>query len=158
VYGQEGNYIVQHSTEVPAYASFNPSGTNLYVRNPYSTDPRALQKLFYSFSTTERIESYMHIVDYMDFDVSTSDNQLHRLALYFCDYDSAGRSITVEVRDAASGALLDSRPLASYNGGVYLVYQYRGRITFRVRNNTPVATAPTASISGFFWGGSGAPQ
>jgi hypothetical protein len=100
----------------------------------------------------------MHAVNYMDFDLSASDGQLHRLALYFCDYDAKGRSLTVEARDAVSGVVLDSRPLTNYVHGVYLVYQYRGRILFRIRNNTPVATAPTASISGFFWGGSGAPQ
>jgi len=154
IYGQDGNYIVQHSVQYPSYASFTPAGANLYVRNPYSSDVRALQKVFYQFTAAEREESYMHAVEYMDFDLSVSDNQWHRLALYFCDYERAGRSITVEGRDAATGAVLDSRALTNYTGGVYLVYQYRGRISFRVRNNNPVATAPTASISAFFWGGS----
>ena len=153
VYGQDGNYIVQHSTEVPSYATFQPTNTNIQVLDAISTDPRALQKIFYTFTATERIKTQFHAVSSMDFDVSTNDMQWRRIALYFCDWDAIGRSITVEAHDATSGALIDSRPLLNYQNGVYLVYNYRGRVYFRVRNNNPVPTAPTASISAFFWGG-----
>jgi hypothetical protein len=153
VYGQDGNYIVQNSTYLPGYSTFAASNANSYVRNAFSDDPRALQKFTIMFRATERIESHFHAVQYMDFDVSASDAQSHRIALYFCDWDNAGRSITVEARDAITGTVLDSRPLNSYGGGVYLIYNYRGKVVFRVKNNNPVATAPTASISAFFWGG-----
>ncbi len=121
--------------------------------NPYSPDARALLKGVVQFTATERIASYMYAVQYMDFDLSLKDDQYHRLALYFCDYELLGRSITVEARDAVSGAVLDSRSVASYTGGIYLVYNYRGRVVFRVKNNNPVSGAPMATISGFFWGG-----
>ncbi len=154
VYGQDGNYIVQHSIQVPGYATFAPVNTNQQLLDNFSTDPRALQKVFFANSPTERIETQFAVVDSMDLNTSANDNQWHRIALYFCDWDSQGRSITVEAHDATSGAILDSRPLTDYSGGIYLIYKYRGGIFFRIQNNNPVPTAPTATISALFWGGS----
>src|SRR4051794_32770030 len=61
VYGQDGNVIAQHSILVPGYASFDTGGAiNLYLSNLWSTDARALLKQTYSYSNTERIESFFH--------------------------------------------------------------------------------------------------
>lgn len=157
VYGQEGNVIAQHSVSVPSYTTFDPKNVNLYVVNPWSTDPRALLKALYSSSPLERIASHFHGNTYMDFDLNTRDGQQHRIALYFCDWDNAGRSITVQALDPVTGAIFDSRVLTGYSSGIYLIYDYRGRVVFRVNNNTPSPSAPTGSVSGFFWGGSVTP-
>lgn len=157
VYGQDGNVIAKNSVAVPSYATFDPKNVNLYVLNPWSTDPRALLKALYSYSPSERIASQFHGSTYMDFEVNARDGQQHRIALYFCDWDNAGRSITVQALDAATGAIFDSRALTGYSSGIYLLYDYRGRVVFRVNNNTPSPSAPTASVSGFFWGGSSTP-
>jgi len=140
-------------------SSFGPTGAATSVLNYYSTDVRSLQKYIIQFSATERISSYMYNSQSMQFNVSLSDGQMHRLALYFCDYEQIGRSIVVEAHDAVSGALLDSRALANYTGGIYLVYNYTGQIYFLVKNNNPQSTSATAAtISGFFWGGTGLPK
>jgi hypothetical protein len=45
-----------------------------------------------------------------------------------------------------------------YTGGIYLVYNYVGNITFHVTNNyDPLTTNPNATVSAFFWGGQGLP-
>jgi hypothetical protein len=157
VYGQDGNMIAQHSVMVPTYATFDPRNVGVYLYDLWSTDPRAPLKQYYSYSATERVASFLQSVTYMDFVVSATDAQLHRIALYFCDFTYLGRSITVEARDAVTDVILDTRPLTDYTGGVYLVYTYRGQIYFKVRNNTPSQYSPTATVSAFFWGGSGLP-
>src|SRR5205814_865845 len=112
-----------------------------------------------AYRAGERIESQFYSRFNFDLTISTTDNQSHRVALYFCDYDRLGRNITVSVLDANTSAVLDTRQLSNYGGGVYLVYNYRGRIDIRVANNfapTPT-TNPNANLSGIFWGGSGLP-
>src|ERR1043165_5602346 len=68
VYGQDGNVIAQHSVLAPPYSSFNTAGAiNLYLKDLWSTDARALLKQTYSYSATERIESFFHTPSSMDF-------------------------------------------------------------------------------------------
>lgn len=154
VYGQDGNVIAQHSVMVPGYASFNTAGAiNLYLGNLWSTDPRALLKQTYSYSPTERIESWFHTPTSMDFQIGANDSAAHRIALYFADYDRAGRSITVQALDTAAGTVFDTRQLTNYASGVYLIYSYSGPVTFRVTNNNSAPYSPTGSVNAFFWGG-----
>jgi hypothetical protein len=155
MYGQDGNVIAQSSITNAPYSAFGTGGAiNLALLNGWATDPRALLKQQYSYSPTERVESYFHTLSSMDFLVNTTDGQTHRIALYFCDYDRVGRSVTVQALDSGNGTILDTRNLSSYQGGVYLVYNYSGNITFRVINNN--GGTPTGAVSGFFWGGGGA--
>src|SRR4051812_22323142 len=151
-YGQDGNVIAQHSVTVPSYASFNTAGAvNLNLLDLWATDPRALLKPNYSYSPTERVESYFHTLTSMDFQVGSLDGQSHRIALYFCNYRSEPRGEMLQVLDTATGATLDSRGVANMDGGVYLVYNYSSNVTFRVVNT--LGGVPTAAVSGFFWGG-----
>jgi hypothetical protein len=75
------------------------------------------------------------------------------VALYAADYDSylGGRSERVDVIDAATGTVLDTRTLANFSGGQYLVYTLSGHLTIRV---TATGTAPGANavLSGLFFG------
>jgi hypothetical protein len=151
-YGQDGNVIAQHSVAVPSYASFNTAGAiNLNLLDLWASDPRALLKPNYSYSPTERVESYFHTLTSMDFQIGSLDGQNHRIALYFCNYQSEPRGEMLQVLDTATGATLDSRAVANMDGGVYLVYNYSGNVTFRVVNT--LGGVPTAAVSGFFWGG-----
>jgi hypothetical protein len=160
VYGQDGNVIAQHSVLAPPYSGFDTGGSvNLMLLDLWATDGRALLKQSYSYSPSERIESYFHTASSMDFLLKASDGLPHRVALYFCDYENTGRAATVQALDTArNNALLDSRSLSSYANGVYLVYTYRGSVTLRVTNTNPGSYAPTAAMSAIFWGGSGLPQ
>jgi hypothetical protein len=153
VYGQDGNIIAQSSVMAPSYSNFGTAGAiSLNLLDGWATDPRALLKQQYSYSPTERVESYFHTLTSMDFQLNTSDGQPHRIALYFCDYDRAGRSVTVQAIDSGSGTVLDTHALTNYQNGIYLVYVYSGNVTFREINNN--SGTPTGAVSGFFWGGS----
>ncbi|MDX1981392.1 MAG: Ig-like domain-containing protein [Bryobacteraceae bacterium] len=156
VYGQDGNLEVLHSNLYPSYSNVGSTGVNQLLLDTYSTDPRALLKQFPQFSANERIKAQFYSRFNFELRINTSDNQPHRIALYFCDYDNMGRSITVSMRDTGTGQILDSRLLNNYQNGVYFVYNYRGNVTIRVQNNNE-PNLPNGTISGLFWGGSGLP-
>jgi hypothetical protein len=155
VYGQDGNMIVQNSNMYPSYSGYAHRNFGTTVVSYYSSDARALQKQVFQFFPTERIAAYFYTGTAGELDMRTNDNQPHRVALYFADYENIGRQITVEVRDQATGAVLDTRAVTNYTGGVYLVYSYQGPITFRILNN--LGAGGLGTLSGVFWGGAGLP-
>ncbi|HUB80488.1 MAG TPA: Ig-like domain-containing protein [Bryobacteraceae bacterium] len=163
VYGQDGQYLPDFQFSVPPYSGLNPIEDNQRLLDIWSCfatpcDPRQLLKIQYSYDPNERVKSYFYNRDYADFQVNTTDGQTHRIALYFCDYEFYGRSITVTARNSNTGATLDTRTLASYSGGVYFVYNYTGNVDFWISDNFPLTDLiPNATVSGFFWGGSGGP-
>ena len=63
------------------------------------------------------------------------------------DWDNRGRGETVEIRDAVSGALLDSRALSAFAGGQYWRWTLSGHVTIRVTNTG----TPNAVVSGLFF-------
>ncbi len=163
VYGQDGQYLPDFQFNQPSYSGLNPIQDNQRLLDIWSCwatpcDPREPLKIQDSYSSAERVKSYFYNRDYEDFQVNTYDGQTHRIALYFCDYDFYGRSITVTVHNTNTGATLDTRTLASYSGGVYFVYNYTGNVDFWISDNFPLTDLiPNATVSGFFWGGSGGP-
>jgi hypothetical protein len=141
----------------PSYSTFNTAGNiNLALVDLWATDPRALLKQYYSYTPSERIESYWSTLSTMDFLVSASDGAPHRIALYFADYENQGRLASLRVLDASNHNTLDFRPLPLYSNPLYLVYTYTGNVIFRVVNQHP--GAPAAALSAFFWGGTGLPS
>jgi len=166
VYGQDGNFIAESSYSNAPYSGFNAINTNRLLYDIWSTDPRAPLKQQFSYSPTERVISHWYNRFFMDFQVNTTDNQQHRIAMYVCDWFPLPafaafpqkRSMTVQVLDTDTGAVLDTHVLTDYSGGIYLVYNYIGNITFHVTNNyEPLSTNPNATVSAFFWGGQGPP-
>src|SRR5207248_1594584 len=80
-------------------------------------------------------------------DVNLTDGQSHRLALYALDWDRLGRSERVDVLDASSGAVLDTRTLSSFGGGQYLVWNLSGHVQLRLTN----LAGQNAVLSGLFF-------
>jgi hypothetical protein len=159
-YGQDAVYIPQYLNQVPAYSAFqllNP--VNSILRDLYSYDTRALAKLFPSYIPYERVKADFSSTTSLQFLVTTGDNQAHRLALYFCDWDKVGKSVLVEAVDSQTGITLAQTTLSSsfYNApGTYVVFRYRGPILLRITNLTGSADPSlAATVSGFFWGGGG---
>ena len=166
VYGQDGFILSDFgSMNNPPYTNFNGVNANLKLLDIWSCsdghtcDPRELNKQPFSYTSAERVESYYYQREWDDFQVNTFDNATHRIALYFCDYEFYGRQVQVIAHNTNTGAVLDTRLLSNYSGGVYLIYNYTGNVDFEIVDNiTPTTkTIPNGTISGFFWGGSGGP-
>ncbi|MEO8592805.1 MAG: Ig-like domain-containing protein [Candidatus Solibacter sp.] len=144
VYGQQGYVIASDSTSLPSYASLTFSGTSQLVWS-LTTDPRALLQ---ANSTTSRIASVFYASPGFSLDLYLSDSQSHRLALYFLDWDGSGRSQSVTVLDANTLQVLDTRSVASFQSGRYLVWNITGHVLIQVSKTA----VPSAVLSGVFLG------
>ena len=78
----------------------------------------------------------------------TDGNSFHSVALYFLDWDNAGRSERVDVLDASSNAVLDTRTISAFQGGQYLLWNLAGHVTFQIT----LTGGPNAVLSGLFFG------
>jgi uncharacterized protein (TIGR03790 family) len=149
VYGSDGYEVVNDAINYPAYAQVSSTGANPYTWTPSSSDLRALERA----SSSGRIASAWYNWTEMTFDINLTDGQEHQLALYCLDWETAGRALSFEVRDATTGALLDSRSLSQFAQGKYAVWNLKGHVRIRV-----VSTgAANAVISGLFFAQANAP-
>lgn len=76
-----------------------------------------------------------------------TDGKLHQFALYAVDWDNNGRVETVQVVDANTSSVLDTRSLSSFSNGVYLVWNVSGHVKINVTLNTGI----NAVVSGVFF-------
>jgi hypothetical protein len=143
VYGADGYSIAGDTTVVPSYAQLQRSGASSWTWTTTTTDVRALQK-----PTSGRIAAAWYAANAFSVDLNLTDAQLHQVALYFLDWDGGGRTQRVDLRDATTGVLLDSRSVGSFVSGQYLVWTVRGRVRFEI---TRVA-GPNALLNGLFVG------
>ena len=147
VYGSEGLNIIGDSTNYPAYAQVTPIANATWTWADSTTDVRALRRAFLS----DRIAATW----YGDFtiNVNVTDGQVHQLALYCVDWDSTARAQLIEIRAADTNALLDSRSIASFNQGRYLVWNISGAVNIVVTRTS----GANAVVSGLFFQSTGAP-
>ncbi|QEH37470.1 Glycosyltransferase 36 associated family protein [Aquisphaera giovannonii] len=151
IYGVEGYSVIGDRSSLPSYAAVTPSGQSSYTWAASTADPRALQK---ASAPSDRVAACWYRTTSFALDVNLADGQAHRLTLYAVDWDSSARSERIDVTDASTGALLDSRTLSSFRGGAYLSWSVSGHVRFQV---TRLAGA-NAVLSGLFLGGANAGQ
>ncbi|WP_165071623.1 NPCBM/NEW2 domain-containing protein [Paludisphaera rhizosphaerae] len=137
-----------------AYASsstyISVSGATTQVYDRASSDPRALDKLQSALTTISPWSGYSIASAWLGssftIDVNLADGKAHEVTLYALDWDSSARAERIDVVDAATGQVLDSRSISSFNSGVYLTWTVSGHVQFRV-----VQTGgASAAISGVF--------
>ncbi len=149
-YGADGFDVSQDTNAnnpgFPAYASVGFSGANNAVWTTSTTDVRALQKT--AVSSTDRIAGTWYNDTSFSISVELKDGAIHQVALYVLDYDKVGRSETIQVINNSTGTVLDTRSLASFGNGVYMVWNVSGSVTFKVTNTGPA----NAVLSGLFFG------
>ena len=146
VYGADGYSVANDSQSLPAYASFTVQNQLNYIWASTTTDPRALQ----TGSGTGRIAATWYNNSTFNFDVNFTDGNTHRFALYALDWDSTTRTEIIQIVDANSNTVLDSRNISSFNAGIYLVWNISGH----VKINVTQTGGANAVISGVFFGGS----
>jgi len=128
VYGADGYSVANDSQSVPSYATFAIQNQANYTWAASTTDPRALQ----TGSGAGRIASTWYASGTFTFDVNLTDGNLHQFALYAVDWDASGRTQTVQVVDANTNAVLDTRTLSGFSNGVYLVWGISGHVKINV--------------------------
>jgi len=143
VYGADGYSVANDAQSLPAYASFALQNQRNYTWASSTTDPRALQ----NGSNTGRIASQWFTYSTFDFDVNFTDGNTHRFALYALDWDSTTRAESVQIVDANSGVVLDTRNVSLFHNGLYLIWNLSGH----VKINVTLTGGSNATISGAFF-------
>ncbi|HEV7577370.1 MAG TPA: DUF6701 domain-containing protein [Caldimonas sp.] len=144
VYGSDGYQVVNDSQSLPSYATVTPTSTLLYTWAGSTNDPRGAQK---AASPTDRIAACWYSSTTFSLSVTISDGQTHQVAIYALDWDNYyGRSETIEIRDAATNALLDSRSLAGFQGGIWAVWNVSGNVNVVVVNTNGPSNAVVSGI------------
>jgi uncharacterized repeat protein (TIGR01451 family) len=147
VYGADGYSVANDSQSIPGYASLAVQNQHNYTWAPSTTDVRALQ----TGNGSGRIAATWYLNGTFSFDVNLTDGKPHQFALYAMDWDSDGRTETVQILDANTNALLDTRSLSGFSNGVYLVWNLSGH----VKINVVWTSGYNAIVNGVFFGGGG---
>jgi hypothetical protein len=141
VYGTQGYNVIGASSHYPSYARVTASGQSSRVWTRTTTDVRAL-----SNPAGGRIAASWYAANSFSVKVNLTDGQTHQVALYFLDWNNAGRSERIDVLNSA-GQVIDSRTVSSFRGGQYEVWNVSGNVTFRITR----LTGPDAVLSGIFF-------
>jgi hypothetical protein len=144
VYGAEGYTVIGSAASYPAYAQVSAAGKQDWVWNQVTTDARALQ----TADGLSRIAACWYQPGTFTINVSFTDGATHRVALYFCDWDFAGRTETVELVDSNTGVVVQTRSVTAFTGGQYLIWDLKGKFQFRITMNA----GPNAVVNGVFFG------
>jgi hypothetical protein len=126
-YGRQGFDYVGYSS-LPSYATVTMSNSAAYTWTSTTTDPRALE----TYNVAGRTASCWFSATAFSVNVNLTDHKFHYLALYFLDWDTWARNEQVQVRDAATGTVLDTETLSSFHGGIYLVWQISGNVVIQI--------------------------
>jgi uncharacterized delta-60 repeat protein len=146
VYGLDGYVVIGDGASAPSYGNATPAANDLYVWNGSTGETRALQK---ASPAADRIAACWYSGGAFTIDVNFTDAGMHQVALYMLDWDTygGGRTQQVDVFDA-NNHLLDTRMVAGFTGGQYLVWNLSGHVTIRVTNTNPNGNAV---VSGLFF-------
>ena len=143
VYGADGYSIVNDSQSLPSYVSFAVQNQSNFTWASTTTDPRALQ----NGSNTGRIASTWYSDSSFSFDVNLLDGNLHQLAFYALDWDNRGRGEMIQILDANSGAVLDTRTVSQFSNGTYVIWNVSGHVKVVIT----LTDGLNAVISGVFF-------
>ena len=147
-YGTEGYHLANDGAIYPAYAQVSATGTSNHTWAASTTDARALQKA--ASGNTDRIAATYYSPTEYTVNINLTDGKMHRVALYCLDWDGNNiRAQRLEVRDAATNALLDSRDVSAFSGGKYVVWNLRGHVNIKVIHTGPAGW--NAAASGLFF-------
>jgi hypothetical protein len=154
-YGADGYSISQDASipnpVIPSYASVSMPNALQVAWTTSTADPRALQNA----AGTGRLAATWYPTtpdagSSFDIDVNLSDGNSHRVSIYALDWDFNGaRSERFDVINAATGAVMDSRTISSFQNGEYLSWNLQGSVIIRVTN---LAAGLNAVVSGIFFG------
>jgi len=146
LYGADGYNVIQDSTLYPSYVTVAVGGTPATWATQTS-DARGLQRI----STSGRIAARVYSASSFTVDLNFTDSAKHKVVFYFVDWDAANRSQTAQILDASTGAVVDTRSITNFSGGVYVSWNLSGHITLKVSN----VSGPNAVLSGIFFGAGG---
>jgi hypothetical protein len=151
-YGRDGYYMAFKKEPGSDDPNVKITGNTDITWAENTADPRALNLQPSSpdrFAAAWQSSSEVTDPKSVTIDVRVSGNEPRQVALYLLDWNSGNRAQLVEAMDGdKNNVLLDSWLASSYGNGVYLVWNVKGHIRFRITSTTTA----TAVVSGIFFG------
>ena len=95
---------------------------------------------------SDRIASTWYSASNFAFDVNLTDGNWHQVGIYCVDFDNWNRSQRIDILDAVSGNILDTRSLSGFQNGRYLVWNLMGHVKIQL-----TTLAVNAVVSGIFF-------
>lgn len=132
-YGATGFSLAGDATQLPPNCTMSSLPNQTWVWATNATDAAALERA----GSTNRFAAAWYSTNRLDLNINFTDPYVHRVSLYFVDYDSQNRQQRVDLTDAVSGQVLDSLTISNFQAGVYLTWNVSGNVTFR---STPLAS------------------
>jgi subtilase family serine protease len=145
VYGKEGYYVGGSTYSLPAYFTGSISGESTYTWAASTTDVRALQD---AGAATGRVAACGYSSTSFTVNINLTDGQTHQIEVYCLDWDTTRRLQRIDVLDAGTGTLLDTRSLSSFHNGVYVIWDIKGNVQMRFTN---LPTSQSCVLSGLFF-------
>ena len=142
-YGTAGYALAGGKSSLPAGVTLKFAGKSDSTWARSTADVRALENA----GAPGRKAATWFSAKTMTLDLDLAGGPARTVSLYMVDWGKYGRTQKVEVVDAATGAVLDSRSSGNFNGGKYLSWTVSGRVQFRV---TLAGGGPHALVSGLF--------
>ncbi len=144
LYGADGYNVVNDAAKYPGFATVTtPPSSSTWAAT--TTDVRGLQK---TSASNDRIAAAWNSSTSFNIDLNFTDGNTHQVAVYLVDWDGLNsRKERLDVVDA-SNTVLDTRSIASFSNGLYLVWNLSGHLTLRVTNTG----TGSAVLSGIFFG------
>lgn len=148
-YGAKGHILVGEDQQIPSFATVTYLNGADHIWSTTTNDIQALQKSV----DTGRIASVRSAGTHEIIDINFTDNKEHEVSLYCLDWDRKGRWLVVDVIDANTRKLLDSRNLTGFEQGRYINYRIKGRVQLRLTNvwTERYKLSPDAGFSGLFF-------
>ena len=126
-YGSQAYAIVGNATNTPSGYGMAQSGASFWIWNPNTSSKEGLEKA----GGNGRLLACWYAPNFFEVNVTVPDSTARDLALYCVDAGNAGRAEKVEVFDAATGTLLDTRQISSFSQGIYLRWRIQGSVRVR---------------------------
>jgi subtilisin family serine protease len=143
-HGPDGYSLVSDATSLPAYATASSTGSQ-FTWASSTSDVRALLR---AGGASGRVAATWYSGTSFDLDANVGATP-HQVALYMVDWDNTNRSERIDVLDATTLAVLDTRTVSGFHGGQYFTWSVTNHVIFRVTR----LSGDNAVVSAIFFGG-----
>jgi O-glycosyl hydrolase len=131
-YGNDGYDVFGAGAQLPSYAQVAASNNLSWTWDYQPIDNRSTET---DPISGKRINACYYSDTSFSLDVNLTDGKVHQVALYMLDSDNWGRSQTVTITDATTGAVLDTQNVSSFVQGQYLVWDLSGHVKITLTND-----------------------
>jgi hypothetical protein len=114
-FGADGSYIPLITTTHPTYATVTPSSNIL------------------TWTWPNGVTTWYSGTGSFILTVNIAGGATHMVTLYMLDYGPANRAQTINVQDAASGAILSTESVSNFSQGIYYSWLISGNVNFVVQ-------------------------